>query len=106
LLGPAVVLAAVVGYAALWLTERPAILFDEASARVWLPFHADGSPADDGAVATREGPAAVAPGEPADRIDGFRRTHRQALLTQMVALAAGLAGPARHRLRRHGDLSR
>jgi len=65
---------------------------DEASAWVWLPLQADGSPADAVAAATPEGPVRVALGEPAEGIDGFRGTHRQALLAQMVALAAGPAG--------------
>jgi PucR C-terminal helix-turn-helix domain/GGDEF-like domain len=68
------------------------IPFDEASAWVWLPLQADGSPADGVAAATPEGPVRVALGEPADGIDGFRSTHRQALLAQMVALAAGPDG--------------
>jgi len=65
---------------------------DEASAWVWLPLQAGDSPADGVAAATPEGPVRVALGEPADGIDGFRSTHRQALLAQMVALAAGPAG--------------
>jgi PucR-like helix-turn-helix protein/diguanylate cyclase with GGDEF domain len=65
---------------------------DEASAWVWFPLHAEGSPADAVAAATPEGPVRVALGEPADGIDGFCTTHRQALLAQTVALAAGPAG--------------
>lgn len=65
---------------------------DEASAWVWLPLHADGSPADEVPGATPDGPVRVALGEPADGIDGFRSTHRQAVLAQTVALAAGPAG--------------
>ena len=49
-------------------------------------------PADGIAAATPDGPVRVALGEPGDGIDGFRNTHRQALLAQMVALAAGPAG--------------
>lgn len=65
---------------------------DEASAWVWLPLDGDGSAADAVPDATLDGPVRVALGEPADGIDGFRSTHRQALLAQTVALAAGSAG--------------
>jgi DNA-binding PucR family transcriptional regulator len=43
-------------------------------------------------AAVPEGPVRVALGEPGDGVDGSRATHRQALLAQTVAVAAGPAG--------------
>src|SRR5438270_586866 len=66
--------------------------WDETSALAWLAV-------TPGAVLRRDDPQAVigerdptvsvALGEPASGVDGFRRTHRQALSAQSVALAAG-----------------
>jgi DNA-binding PucR family transcriptional regulator len=65
---------------------------DETSAWAWLPVGADGWPGSvDLAtiVAKIPTPTSVAAGAPASGVNGFRRTHRQALSAQVVALAAG-----------------
>jgi PucR C-terminal helix-turn-helix domain/GGDEF-like domain len=65
---------------------------DETSAWAWLAI----TPAavlrcdePQAVLANRELPVSIALGEPASGVDGFRRTHQQALHAQSVALAAG-----------------
>ena len=67
---------------------------DDASAWVWLPFGPEHG-VDEATVreALEDCDAYVALGEPGDGVDGFRRTHRQALAAQAVALAAGPGRP-------------
>jgi DNA-binding PucR family transcriptional regulator len=68
---------------------------DESGAWAWLPLGARDSFAVPAARsgATREQPGIrFAFGAPAAGVPGFRRTHRQALAAQAVALAAGPAG--------------
>jgi DNA-binding PucR family transcriptional regulator len=62
---------------------------DESSAWAWLPDakQVPVQPVDDGDVC-------VAFGESGNGVEGFRRTHRQALRAQSVALAAGPRSPA------------
>jgi DNA-binding PucR family transcriptional regulator len=66
--------------------------YDESSAWVWLPL----APGREVAAAELEGAAEtsvrVAAGDPGDGVDGFRRTHAQAMRAHGVALAAGSAG--------------
>jgi DNA-binding PucR family transcriptional regulator len=73
---------------------------DESLAWAWLPLGSDGKPTwDDLRVAVRaDGSARLAVGEPAAGVAGFRRTHREALRAQDVALAArpGVAVTAFH----------
>ncbi len=79
--------------------ERPLFVpHDESSAWVWLPL------GDRSAIARElfeqtlqrvDKQARVALGEPAPGVEGFRRTHRQALSAQAVAMAAS---PGRPRL--------
>jgi PucR C-terminal helix-turn-helix domain/GGDEF-like domain len=66
---------------------------DESSAWVWLALP-DGDAAAAGPVpdAVEEPGVRIALGEPASGVEGFRASHRQALLAQTVALAAGPAG--------------
>ncbi len=67
---------------------------DDTSAWAWLPTTTEQPPvaADLAeAVAKDDAPVAVATGSPAKGVDGFRRTHRQAVAAQTVALAAGPA---------------
>lgn len=67
---------------------------DESSAWVWLPLGSGQSVTPELLkAAVEEGEVCVAFGEPGDGVEGFRRSHRQALRAQTVALAAGLAGP-------------
>jgi DNA-binding PucR family transcriptional regulator len=69
---------------------------DESSAWVWVPFGSERAAGqafyenaiDDGTPST-----CMCIGELGRGIDGFRRTHQQALRAQAVALAAGAAGP-------------
>jgi DNA-binding PucR family transcriptional regulator len=63
---------------------------DETSAWAWLVI----TPGavlrrDEAVIAERDPTVSVALGEPAPGVDGFRRTHQQALRAQSVALAAG-----------------
>lgn len=65
---------------------------DETSAWAWLAITPPavlrrGKP--QAVIAEREPPVSLALGEPASGVDGFRRTHQQALRAQSVALAAG-----------------
>jgi len=63
---------------------------DESSAWAWLPTDFSLAGKADLEVAAKGEPAvALAIGEPASGIDGFRRSHRQATSARMVALAAG-----------------
>ena len=66
---------------------------DESSAWVWLALP-DGDAGGAGPVpdAVEEPGVRIALGEPASGVEGFRASHRQALLAQTVALAAGPAG--------------
>jgi PucR C-terminal helix-turn-helix domain/GGDEF-like domain len=68
---------------------------DDTSAWAWLPTTPTQPPlaADLADVVAKDGaPVAVATGSPAKGVDGFRRTHRQAVAAQAVALAAGPDG--------------
>jgi DNA-binding PucR family transcriptional regulator len=80
-------------------TDDPlVVLCDETSAWAWLPLASDDWPTSaDLAKVVADAPpsAAVAVGAPASGVDGFRRTHRQAISAQVVALAAG---PTRARM--------
>jgi DNA-binding PucR family transcriptional regulator len=80
-------------------TDDPlVVLRDETSAWAWLPLASDDWPTSaDLAKVVADAPpsAAVAVGAPASGVDGFRRTHRQAISAQVVALAAG---PTRARM--------
>jgi hypothetical protein len=63
---------------------------DENSAWAWLPTKASLARTGELALAAKSEPAvALAVGEPAAGIDGFRRSHRQAVSARAVALAAG-----------------
>ena len=63
---------------------------DEASAWAWLPTRAGLAGAKQLAeLVEGETGVSVALGEPASGMDGFRRSHRQALSARSVALAAG-----------------
>jgi DNA-binding PucR family transcriptional regulator len=76
-------------------TDAPLFVpHDETSAWVWLPLGTTEPGVDpEQAFGGDEWPApvAIALGEPAEGIEGFRRTHRQAFSAQAVALAAGAA---------------
>lgn len=68
---------------------------DESSAWVWFPLGSGRSfPAQVATAAIADGSAGIrlAIGAPAPGVAGFRRTHRQALSAQAVALAAGPSG--------------
>ena len=68
---------------------------DETSAWVWIPFGSERA-VTQGFLVEALGDAAgacVCIGELGRGLDGFRRTHQQALRAQAVALAAGPAGP-------------
>jgi PucR C-terminal helix-turn-helix domain/GGDEF-like domain len=68
---------------------------DESSAWVWLPVGSQPSVADVVLSEAVDDPdVCISVGEPGDGVEGFRRTHRQALAAQAVALAAGPAGPS------------
>jgi hypothetical protein len=73
---------------------------DESTAWAWLPLDAD-APERQVREPVADAGVRVALGEPGDGVDGFRRTHRQALLAQGVALAAG---PDGHRLTAFADI--
>jgi hypothetical protein len=62
---------------------------DESAAWGWLPLGADPEAADHVVAAAVDSPVRLAVGSPGGGVDGFRRTHREALLAQTVALAAG-----------------
>jgi DNA-binding PucR family transcriptional regulator len=67
---------------------------DDTTAWVWLPCGTGNGPTpNDLATVVDKAPAplSVAVGSTGDGLDGFRRTHRQALAAQAVALAAGAA---------------
>ena len=75
--------------------SRQAPLFvacDETSAWAWLAI-APGAvlkrDVPQAVIAEREPTVSMALGEPASGVEGFRRTHQQALRAQSVALAAG-----------------
>ena len=73
---------------------------DESSAWVWVPFGSEravGQAFFEDAVADGTFATCMCIGELGRGIEGFRRTHQQALRAQAVALAAGPAGPgSRH----------
>jgi hypothetical protein len=77
-------------------TDSPArplfVACDESSAWIWLALRKDSRPAETVPAAVAEPGVGVALGEPGEGVEGFRGTHRQALLAQSVALAAGPAG--------------
>jgi DNA-binding PucR family transcriptional regulator len=78
---------------------------DETSAWAWLPVGAESWPSSaDLATVVAKVPIAtsVAAGAPASGVNGFRRTHRQAVSAQVVALAAG---PARARITPFTDVA-
>ena len=76
---------------ALALATTPLVVpADENSAWVWLPTKASVAGTSELAVAAKSEPAVtLAVGEPAAAIEGFRRSHRQAVSARAVALAAG-----------------
>lgn len=67
---------------------------DESSAWVWLPLRSERIPEQVLDAAIHNAGVCVSLGEPGDDVDGFRRTHRQALRAQAVALAAGPRSPS------------
>jgi DNA-binding PucR family transcriptional regulator len=67
---------------------------DESSAWAWLPLGSQNGFAAGAAAAGAGTGIRFAFGTPAPGVPGFRRTHRQALSAQAVALAAGRAAPA------------
>ena len=77
------------------LQGRPLFVpVDDSSAWVWLPLGSEhGVEEATVRAALEDGDACVALGEPGDGVEGFRRTHSQALAAQAVALAAGPGGP-------------
>ena len=63
---------------------------DESSAWAWIPSKPSLAKAKELDVATQSEPTvSLAVGEPARGIEGFRRSHRQAMSARRVALAAG-----------------
>jgi DNA-binding PucR family transcriptional regulator len=65
---------------------------DETSAWAWLAIRSGAVLSGDepqAVMGQRELPVSMALGEPASGVEGFRRTHQQALRAQSVALAAG-----------------
>jgi DNA-binding PucR family transcriptional regulator len=65
---------------------------DETSAWAWLAIRSGAVFSGDepqAVMGQRELPVSMALGEPASGVEGFRRTHQQALRAQSVALAAG-----------------
>jgi hypothetical protein len=67
---------------------------DDTSAWAWLPMPSPQPPVatDLAEVAAKaDVPVTVAAGSPGNGVDGFRRTHRQAVAAQAVAVAAGAA---------------
>jgi DNA-binding PucR family transcriptional regulator len=65
---------------------------DDTTAWAWLPGGSGDGPATADlatVVAKTSAPISVAVGTPASGVDGFRRTHRQAMGAHAVALAAG-----------------
>jgi hypothetical protein len=76
---------------ALGLEVAPLVVpADENTAWAWLPTKASLARTGELALAAKSEPAvALAVGEPASGIDGFRRSHRQAVSARAVALAAG-----------------
>jgi hypothetical protein len=69
---------------------------DESSAWVWVPFRSERDVRRaffEDAVADATTAACMCIGELGRGIEGFRRSHQQALRAQAVALAAGPAGP-------------
>jgi DNA-binding PucR family transcriptional regulator len=72
------------------------VAVDESSAWVWVPFGSQRAVARaffDDAVADGTPATCMCIGELGRGIEGFRRTHQQALRAQAVALAAGSAAP-------------
>ena len=73
--------------------DRPLfVLCDDTTAWAWLPVASDGAPAlsELAAVAAKApAPASMAVGAAGRGVDGFRRTHRQALSAHAVAVTAG-----------------
>jgi hypothetical protein len=76
---------------ALGLAASPLVVpADENSAWAWLPTKASLARTGELALAGKSEPAVtLAVGEPAGGIEGFRRSHRQAVSARAVALAAG-----------------
>ena len=67
---------------------------DESSAWVWLPLDSERSVSGAALADTVEdADVCISCGEPGAAVEGFRRTHRQALAAQAVALAAGRRSP-------------
>jgi DNA-binding PucR family transcriptional regulator len=69
---------------------------DEALAWIWLPFAGDAQISHESLASAFDdeaGTVRVAAGEPATGLDGFRRTHHQALSTHNLAL---IANPGTH----------
>ena len=63
---------------------------DESTAWAWLPSSASLVRSEALATAMRNDPSvSIAIGQPGSRIEGFRRTHQQAVSARSVALAAG-----------------
>lgn len=76
---------------ALGCNEQPLfVAADERSAWVWLPTNADVVGTSDlFEIAKADLTVSVAVGEPGRDLDGFRRSHRQAISARAVAVAAG-----------------
>jgi DNA-binding PucR family transcriptional regulator len=87
-------------------TDNPLFVpCDDTTAWAWIALGAGASP-DDGelaaVVAKAPAPVSMAMGVRASGVDGFRRTHRQAVSAQAVAVAAG---PGRLRLTPFADVA-
>jgi len=67
---------------------------DESSAWVWLPLRSERIPDQVLGAAADDADVCISLGEPGDDVAGFRRTHRQAVRAQAVALAAGPRSPS------------
>jgi DNA-binding PucR family transcriptional regulator len=65
---------------------------DESTAWAWLPLGPEPSAEGEAPDTVEDAGVRAALGEPGEGVEGFRRTHRQALLAQTVALAAGRPG--------------
>jgi DNA-binding PucR family transcriptional regulator len=62
---------------------------DESSAWAWLPLQSERIPDQVLGAAVVDADVCISLGEPGDDVEGFRRSHCQALSAQTVALAAG-----------------
>ena len=85
-----------------WAATTPLVIpVDESSAWAWIPSKQSLAKTKELDAATKGEPTvSLAVGEPAKGIDGFRRSHDQAVSARGVALAAGDQRSARHALRR------